>query len=89
MATKTYILDTNVLIHDPESIFKFQDNIVILPFTVIDELDGLKKGAESQSLLSEVFFGSHGMPRSPQLPVWSQSLLSEVFFGSNHHFKIA
>lgn len=42
---KNYILDTNILIHDPESIFKFEDNNIIIPFAVIEELDGLKKAA--------------------------------------------
>ncbi|PKM99990.1 MAG: phosphate starvation-inducible protein PhoH [Elusimicrobia bacterium HGW-Elusimicrobia-2] len=40
---KNFVLDTNVLIHDPASIFSFGDNNVILPITVIEELDGLKK----------------------------------------------
>ncbi len=41
---KTFVLDTNVLIHDPESIFKFEDNEVVIPMVVIEELDKLKKG---------------------------------------------
>jgi PhoH-like ATPase len=41
---KTFVLDTNVLIHDPESIFKFEDNDVVIPMIVIEELDKLKKG---------------------------------------------
>lgn len=41
---KTFVLDTNVLIHDPESIFKFEDNDVLIPLVVIEELDKLKKG---------------------------------------------
>ena len=28
---KTYILDTNVLLHDPESLFSFEDNAIVLP----------------------------------------------------------
>ncbi len=44
MRKKIYVLDTNVLIHDPESIFKFEENIVVIPFKVIEELDHLKKG---------------------------------------------
>ncbi|BDU50697.1 PhoH family protein [Haliovirga abyssi] len=40
---KVYILDTNVLIHDPEAIFSFEDNEVILPIYVIEEIDKLKK----------------------------------------------
>lgn len=40
---KTYILDTNVLVHDPQSIFNFQDNDVVVPILVLEELDKLKK----------------------------------------------
>lgn len=41
---KVFVLDTNVLIHDPASIFKFENNDIVIPFTVIGELDGHKKG---------------------------------------------
>ncbi len=41
---KTYVLDTNVLVHDPECIFKFEDNDIVIPITVVEELDKLKKG---------------------------------------------
>ncbi|MGM0507770.1 MAG: PhoH family protein [Fusobacteriota bacterium] len=40
---KTYVLDTNVLIHDPNAIFSFEDNEVVLPIYVIEEIDKLKK----------------------------------------------
>jgi len=40
---KNYILDTNVILHDPQAIFKFSDNTVILPLTVIEEIDRFKK----------------------------------------------
>ena len=40
---KTYILDTNVLLHDPESLFSFEDNSIILPLSVIEELDRTKR----------------------------------------------
>lgn len=39
---KNYVLDTNVLIHDPKVLFNFQDNHLILPLICIEELDGLK-----------------------------------------------
>lgn len=42
MARKIYILDTNVLINDPDAINAFEDNIVIIPTQVIEELDDLK-----------------------------------------------
>jgi len=40
---KNYVLDTNVLLHDPQAIYKFSDNNVILPLTVIEEIDRFKK----------------------------------------------
>ncbi len=40
---KIYILDTNVLLYDPRAIFKFADNEVIIPITVIEEIDHFKK----------------------------------------------
>lgn len=40
---KTYVLDTNVLIQDPDSLFKFQNNDVVLADVTIEELDNLKK----------------------------------------------
>lgn len=40
---RLYILDTNVLVHDPDSIFAFQDTTVGIPVTVLEELDFLKK----------------------------------------------
>ena len=39
---KNYILDTNVLINDPQSIFKFEDNNIYIPIYVLEELDKLK-----------------------------------------------
>lgn len=40
---KTFVLDTNVLLHDPESLFRFSDNDVVIPITVIEEIDRFKK----------------------------------------------
>lgn len=40
---KTYVLDTNVLLHDPQAILKFADNTVVLALTVIEEIDRFKK----------------------------------------------
>jgi len=40
---KIYVLDTNVLLHDPHSIFKFQDNDVVIPLVVIEEMDDQKR----------------------------------------------
>jgi PhoH-like ATPase len=40
---KTYILDTNVLLHDPQALFHFEDNDLVIPMTVIEEIDRFKK----------------------------------------------
>jgi PhoH-like ATPase len=40
---KTFVLDTNVLLHDPNSIFSFKENEVVLPIYVIEEIDNFKK----------------------------------------------
>jgi PhoH-like ATPase len=39
-----YVIDTNVLIHDPVSILNFEEHHVVLPITVLEELDSLKSG---------------------------------------------
>jgi PhoH-like ATPase len=40
---KNYILDTNVLLHDPNSILNFKDNHVLIPIEVIEEIDRFKR----------------------------------------------
>ena len=40
---KRYLLDTNVLLHDPNALTAFQDNAVLLPIYVIEEIDGFKR----------------------------------------------
>lgn len=40
---KAFVLDTNVFIHDPEAMKKFPRNLVVIPLTVLEELDGLKR----------------------------------------------
>jgi len=41
---KIFVLDTNVLLHDHKSIYQFQENDIILPITVLEELDKFKRG---------------------------------------------
>ena len=42
--TKLFVLDTNVLMHDPSSLFRFQEHDVYLPIITLEELDNNKKG---------------------------------------------
>jgi len=42
--TKLFVLDTNVLMHDPTSLFRFEEHDVFLPMVTLEELDDHKKG---------------------------------------------
>src|SRR5215213_2822588 len=44
--TKHFVVDTNVLLHNPSALFMFKDNEVVIPFDVIEELDKFKSGTD-------------------------------------------
>jgi len=46
---KIFVLDTNIILHDYKAIRKFQDNDVVIPIAVIEELDKFKKGNDALS----------------------------------------
>ncbi len=46
---RIYVLDTNVLMHDPTSLFRFEEHDVFVPMTVLEELDHAKKGSSEVS----------------------------------------
>ncbi len=46
---KLFVLDTNVLMHDPVSLFQFEEHDVFLPMVTLEELDGHKKGMSDVS----------------------------------------
>jgi PhoH-like ATPase len=43
-SAKLFVLDTNVLMHDPTSLFRFQEHDVYIPMAILEELDNNKKG---------------------------------------------
>ncbi|MBS9768720.1 MAG: PhoH family protein [Flavobacteriaceae bacterium] len=43
---KLFILDTNIILHDSNAIHNFQENDIVIPITVLEELDKFKKGTE-------------------------------------------
>ncbi|MCD4813777.1 PhoH family protein [bacterium] len=45
---KTFILDTNVLLHNPEALKMFADNLVVIPIVALEELDKFKKGNDEK-----------------------------------------
>ena len=76
---KIFVLDTNIILHDYKSIRKFQDNNVVIPIAVIEELDKFKKGNDALSFNARGFmreidrltdgklFGRDGVPIGPRL----------------------
>ena len=42
--TKLFVLDTNVLMHDPTSLFRFEEHDIYIPMATLEELDAHKKG---------------------------------------------
>ena len=55
---KTYVLDTNVLIQAPEALECFEENLVVLPLAVLEELDNLKRPTEKKAKMPERRSGS-------------------------------
>ena len=83
---KTYVLDTNVLLHDPQSIFKFEENNLAIPVEVLEELDAIKSEQSTERgrnarrvhrLLQGLLPDSHAMrPRMPTMAAFAQRSLS-------------
>lgn len=76
---KIFVLDTNIILHDYKSISKFQDNDIVIPIAVIEELDKFKKGSDALSYNARGFmremdrltegrlFGKEGVPIGKRL----------------------
>jgi PhoH-like ATPase len=74
---KTFVLDTNVLIHDPQSIYKFQENNLAIPVEVLEELDAIKTEQSTERgrnarrvhrILQELLPDSRAMLEGVELP---------------------
>ncbi len=55
---KNFILDTNVILHDSSCIYQFEENDVVIPITVIEELDQFKRGNETLNIQAREFLRS-------------------------------
>jgi PhoH-like ATPase len=74
---KTFVLDTNVLLHDPQSVFKFQDNNLAIPVEVLEELDEIKNEQSTERgrnarrvhrILQELLPDARSMQEGVELP---------------------
>ncbi len=59
MSGKVFVLDTNVLLHNPSALYSFTNNTVVIPITVIEELDNFKgftdkKGIHARQVLRDM-----------------------------------
>ena len=52
---RIFVLDTNVVIHDPTAIFQFAEHDVVIPLTVLEEVDKLKNGSDARNLSAREF----------------------------------
>ena len=78
-APKIFVLDTNIILHDYRAIRKFQDNDIVIPMAVLEELDKFKKGSDALSFNARGFmreldrltgnrmFGKEGVPLGKHL----------------------
>ena len=91
---KNYILDTNVLLHDPNSLLKFEDNNVLLPIEVIEEIDRFKRestelgqNARTVSRLLDGFRGAGQLSEGVPLPNGGQLRIAfqKAATGRNGH----
>lgn len=52
---KVFVLDTNVILHDSSCLYQFKDHDIVLPITVLEELDNFKKGNDSLNFHAREF----------------------------------
>ena len=88
MQERLFILDTNVLMHDPTAIFRFQEHSVYLPMVVLEELDAAKKGMSEVSrnvrqvsrFLDELLKDKSDLTQGIELPATENEVAGRLFF---------
>lgn len=99
---KLFILDTNVLMHDPSALFRFQEHHLFIPMMVLEELDAAKKGVSElarnvrqvsrfldelmQSVNKEQIDSGVELGSSPRMALIDKSCSGRLFF-QTHHMK--
>ena len=86
---RLYVLDTNVLMHDPTALFRFQEHDIFLPMVVLEELDRSKKGVsevarnarQTSRFLDDLIPGDTDISAGLPLPVVGSQESDEVRAG--------
>jgi PhoH-like ATPase len=86
---KNYIVDTNVLLHDPNSLLSFEDNSVLIPIEVIEEIDRFKResselgqNARKVSRMLDSFRAKGSLSEGVRLPTGGKL---KIVFQKNGH----
>jgi PhoH-like ATPase len=86
---KNYIIDTNVLLHDPQSLLSFEDNHVLIPIEVLEEIDRFKResselgqNARTVSRMLDGFRGDGSLSEGVKLP--NGGRLKIAFYKNGH-----
>ena len=88
-ANKLFVLDTNVLMHDPLSLFRFEEHDVYVPMMTLEELDARKKGMtevarntrQASRLMDEIVSGvEHDIANGIELKIASRDLATGRLF---------
>jgi PhoH-like ATPase len=89
LLVKNYILDTNVLLHDPNSLLSFEENSVLIPIEVIEEIDRFKRestelgqNARAVSRMLDSFRGEGRLSEGVKLPNGGKL---KILFHKNGH----
>lgn len=91
---KNYVLDTNVLLTDPDAIFNFEDNIVVIPIGVIEELDTFKKhqgelgkNARSVSRSLDTLMQKGDLRKGVEIPNSEGGKVKVLYNGNLHQYN--
>ncbi|MDZ7828208.1 MAG: PhoH family protein [Halofilum sp. (in: g-proteobacteria)] len=94
---RLFILDTNVLMHDPTALFRFQEHDVYLPMVVLEELDAGKKGLsetarnarQTSRFIDDLMTGHRDNPIKDGIPLSQVPFLATNGNGNGHPPKAA
>ena len=91
---KNYILDTNVVLHDPNALLNFADNNVLIPIEVIEEIDRFKResselgqNARTVSRMLDGFRGEGSLSEGVKLPTGGKLKIAFQKNGHNGHIN--